>query len=78
MRYAENCPRGPIGTIEFNTIPPLASVRTRFTLPDPVEGLAMAIAVVFSSMGPTVTRKDPLVTRTDGATAATSVCIPLL
>ena len=73
LMYFENCRRGPSCTTTFNTTVPNLSVRTRLTPPDPVEGFAIAMAVVFSPTAPTGTRMDAVVMRGDGGIAACSI-----
>ncbi len=73
LRNFENCRRGPSCTTTFNTIVPTLSVSTRLIPPDPFEGFAIAMAVVFSPTAPTGTRMDAVVIRGDGGMAACSI-----
>ena len=53
LRYFENCDSGPKTMAVSNTRSPSVSVRRRLTPPDPADGFAIAIAVVFSFTGTT-------------------------
>jgi len=73
LRNFANCRRGPSCTTMFNTTLPKLSVRTRLTPPDPADGFAIAMAVVFSPTTPTGTGIDAVVIRGDGGMAACSI-----
>jgi len=76
FRYLANCPRPVTGTVAFNTIPPVVSVRTRLTSPEPVDGFATAIAVVFSGIAPRRMSADAPVIKGDGVMIACVVTEP--
>jgi len=70
FKKREICASGPRKTVVLNKTLPNVSVNMRLVDPDPVEGLAMAIAVVLFPIGPTGTRREALVSNGDGATIA--------